>query len=74
MNNLKRDFKDWQLSDDNVENILHMMDSNFKEENILKNLKTLKRIPNGRCKYDEHETDALVKCKINQYKHINDIR
>lgn len=29
---------------------------------------------NGRCKYDEHETDALVKCKINQYKHINDIR
>ena len=46
---MKGDFKDWQLSDDNVENILHMMDSNFKEENILKNLKTLKRIPNERC-------------------------
>ena len=23
---------------------------------------------NGKCKYDGHETDALVKCKINQYK------
>lgn len=45
----KGDFKDWQLTEDNVENILHMMDSNFKEENILKNIKTLKRIPNERC-------------------------
>ena len=26
---------------------------------------------NGKCKYDEHETDALVKCKINQYKKSN---
>ena len=25
---------------------------------------------NGRCKYDNHETDALVKCKINQYKSL----
>ena len=23
---------------------------------------------NGKCKYDGHETDALVKCKVNQYK------
>lgn len=45
----KGDFKDWQLTEDNVENVLHMMDNNFKEENILKNLKTLKRIPNERC-------------------------
>ena len=26
---------------------------------------------NGKCKYDGHETDALVKCKINQYKNSN---
>lgn len=26
---------------------------------------------NGKCKYDQHETDALVKCKINQYKRID---
>ena len=26
---------------------------------------------NGRCKYDGHETNALVKCKINQYKKSN---
>ena len=26
---------------------------------------------NGKCKYDGHETDALVKCKINQYKKSN---
>jgi len=25
---------------------------------------------NGRCKCDGHETDVLVKCKINQYKKI----
>jgi hypothetical protein len=25
---------------------------------------------NGRCTYDKHETDALVKCKINRYSHI----
>lgn len=26
---------------------------------------------NGKCKYDGHETNALVKCKINQYKKSN---
>ena len=26
---------------------------------------------NGKLKYDGHETDALVKCKINQYKKSN---
>ena len=26
---------------------------------------------NGKCKYDGHETDALIKCKINQYKKSN---
>lgn len=25
---------------------------------------------NGKCKFDGHETDALVKCKINQYKKV----
>ena len=25
---------------------------------------------NGKCTYDGHETDALVKCKINQYKSL----
>lgn len=27
---------------------------------------------NGRCKFDNHETDALIKCKINQYKRIKE--
>ena len=25
---------------------------------------------NGKCKYDGHESDALVKCTINQYKSL----
>jgi len=27
---------------------------------------------NGYCRIDGHETDALVKCNINQYKRIDD--
>ena len=27
---------------------------------------------NGKCTYDGHESDALVKCTINQYKSIID--
>lgn len=27
---------------------------------------------NGKCTYDGHPTDALVKCKVNKYKKINE--
>lgn len=36
---------DWELTDDNVQDILHLVDNNFKEETIVDNLKRLLKIP-----------------------------
>lgn len=36
---------DWELTDDNVQDILHLVDNNFKEEVILDNLKRLLKVP-----------------------------
>lgn len=36
---------DWELTDDNVQDILHLVDNNFKEEVIVDNLKRLLKIP-----------------------------
>lgn len=47
---LAGDFKEWELSEDNCQDILHMMDNNFKEDAVLKNIKTVLKIPhNERC-------------------------
>jgi len=35
------DFKEWQLEEKNAENILHMIDNNFKEETIKKNYRKI---------------------------------
>lgn len=35
------DFKEWQLNENNAEDILHMIDSNFKEETIKKNYRKI---------------------------------
>lgn len=36
---------DWELTDDNVQDILHLVDNNFKEEVIVDNLKRLLKVP-----------------------------
>ena len=35
------DYKEWELNEDNAENILHMIDNNFKEETIKKNYRRI---------------------------------
>ena len=37
--------RDWELKDNNVQDILHLMDNGFKEEDIINNLKMLMKIP-----------------------------
>ena len=47
--------RDWELTDYHCGDILHMMDCNFTEENITKNIKTLLRMPqNERCVSIKH--------------------
>lgn len=41
---MRGDYKEWELNESNVEDILHMMDNNFKEETIKKNYKNILRI------------------------------
>jgi DNA primase len=41
------DFKEWELLDDNVQDILHLIDNNFKEDAINKNLKFMLKIPSA---------------------------
>lgn len=44
------DFREWELSEDTAQDILHLIDNNFKEETIAKNIRTMLRIPfNERC-------------------------
>lgn len=37
--------RDWKLQEDNIEDILHLVDENFKETQIIGNLKNLMRVP-----------------------------
>ena len=37
--------RDWELKDSNIQDILHLMDNGFKEEDIANNLKMLMHIP-----------------------------
>lgn len=37
--------REWYLTEDNIQDVLHLMDGGFKEEDINKNLKRLMRIP-----------------------------
>lgn len=39
------DIKEWKLAEDNIQDLLHLMDNNFKEEAIKDNLKTILKIP-----------------------------
>lgn len=36
---------DWELSDDNIQDVLHLMDNNFKEATIIDNIKHILRVP-----------------------------
>lgn len=35
----------WELSDDNIQDVLHLIDNNFKEETILDNIRRILKIP-----------------------------
>jgi len=39
------DFREWELTENTAQDILHMIDNNFKEDAILKNIKTLLKVP-----------------------------
>jgi len=39
------DIKEWQLTDDNCQDILHLIDNNFNEEKIKEHIKNLANIP-----------------------------
>lgn len=44
------DFREWELAEHNCQDILHMIDNNFKEDAVNKNIKVLLKIPpNERC-------------------------
>lgn len=49
------DFREWELNNDTVQDILHLIDNNFKEETINKNIRGLLRVP---------VTERCVKIKI----------
>lgn len=36
---------DWELSDDNIQDVLHLVDNNFKEEVIVDNIRRLLKVP-----------------------------
>ena len=49
------DIKEWKLTEDNVADLLHLIDNNFKENQIKDNLKTRMFIP-------AKERNILIKC------------
>ena len=59
-------FKEWELNEDNVQDILHLIDNNFKEETINKNIRTLLRIPTKeRCiKTNTIAKKTVFKCYV----------
>ena len=42
---LAGEFREWELNENSVQDILHLIDNNFKEETIDKNIKRLLKIP-----------------------------
>jgi len=44
------DFREWELMEDNIQDILHLIDNNFKEDAIGKSMRVLLKVPFGeRC-------------------------
>ena len=39
------EFREWELNEDNCQDILHLVDNNFKEDTIKKNVRNLLKIP-----------------------------
>lgn len=62
------DVKDWTLSDDNIQDILHLIDNNFNEESINKNARMLLRIPpKERCvKVQKLEKTVVYKAYVTE--------
>lgn len=40
-----KEFREWELTEDSVQDILHLVDNNFTEETIHKNIRTILKIP-----------------------------
>ena len=60
------DFKDWELKDDNAQDILHLIDNaKFTEETLNKNIKKLIKKPEERClKIKIIKNKTVFKCYI----------
>lgn len=68
------EIKDLELTNDNAENILHLVDNNFKETEVEKNIRTLLKIPvKERCVKIKHIGKKTVfKCYITDMFETND--
>ena len=55
------EYREWELTEDTSQDILHLMDNNFKEDAIKKNIKTIMRIP---------QTERCVKMKTLETKTV----
>lgn len=56
----------WDLGDNNVGDILHLMDNNFKEKDIIKNQKDLLRVPDKETgiKLSRISKETVFKCSV----------
>lgn len=57
------DFREWELTKNNIQDILHLIDNNFKEDTVNKNIKGLLRIP-----FDERCVKVEVLMKKTVFK------
>lgn len=67
--------RDWRLKEDNIEDLLHLVDENFKKDKIIENLKNLMRIPlsEERISVKELSFDTVYKVSvIDLYESGND--
>lgn len=60
------DCREWELTSENVEDVLHLVDNNFSEDEVIKNMKVLMKIPiKERCiKIKHHSRVTIFKCSL----------
>jgi len=60
------ELRSWELNEGNVSDILHLMDNNFKEETVKKNMRSILKIPQGeRCvKFKTLEKRTVFKAYV----------
>ena len=68
------EIKDWAISDNNLQDILHLIDNNFKETDINENAKRLMHIPNKEryIKVSKHDKVIVYKAYVTEmFESIN---